>query len=60
VVGGSSAVLEHGTEISSKQLVMLRSDYSRITFMKYVTVAGKNKPVSRNPFAATAAVADLM
>jgi hypothetical protein len=28
--------------------------------MKYVTVAGKNKPVSRNPLAAIAAVADLM
>ena len=41
VVGGSSAILEYGTEISSKQLVMLPWDFSRITFMKYVTTARK-------------------
>ena len=38
-VGGSSAILVRGTELSSKQLVMLRSDSSRFKFIKYVTFA---------------------
>jgi len=38
---GFSAVPVHGTELSNKQLVMLRWDSSRIMFIKYVTFAGK-------------------
>jgi hypothetical protein len=41
VVGYSSAILKHGTEISSEQLVMLRCDSSRITLIKYVKAEGK-------------------
>ena len=41
VVGYSSAILEHDTEISSEQLLMLRGDSSRVTFIKYVAVTGK-------------------
>ena len=41
VLGGPSSILGHGTEISNRQLMMLRCDSSRIMFIKYVTVAGK-------------------
>jgi len=41
VVGGFSAIPVHGTGLLSKQLVMLRWDSSRIMFVKYVKVAGK-------------------
>jgi hypothetical protein len=41
VVSYSSAILQHRTKISSKQLVMLRWDSSTTMFVKYVTVAGK-------------------
>ena len=51
-VSYSSAILEHGTEISSKQLVMLRWDSSRIMCIKHVKVAGKQacipEPVCSN------------
>jgi hypothetical protein len=48
VVGGSCAILEHGAEISSKQLVMFRWDSSRVTLIKHVTVAEK-KPCFPEP-----------
>jgi hypothetical protein len=52
VVGGSSAILEHDTGLSSKQLKMLCSDSSRFMFIKYVKFAGKQacfpEPVCSN------------
>jgi len=52
VVSVSSAILEHGTEISSKQLVTLRWVSVRINLIKYVTLAGKQacfpEPVCSN------------
>ena len=52
VVRGSSAILVNGTGLSSKQLLMLRSDYSTIMFIRYVTFARKEasfpEPVCSN------------
>jgi len=51
-VGGSSAFLVQGTGLSSKQLMMLRSDSSRFLFKKFVKFAGKQacfpEPVCSN------------
>ena len=41
VVGGSSAIPVHSTELSSKQLVMLRWDSSSVMFIIYVKFAEK-------------------
>jgi len=53
-VSGSSAILVHGTGLSSKELVMSRWDSSRFMFIEYVTYAGKQacfpEPVCNNSF----------
>jgi hypothetical protein len=41
VVGGSSAILDNGTEISSKQLVVLRWDSFKNIFIKHIKFVGK-------------------